>query len=280
MKKEDKKDVLVDECTNGLPITIGVPDESGDLKAVTNPKLKETIELGKKMQADERSHQSEEDRARGEAIVTNIIDTVSTELLGEEPEEKWPPKMDTDTTVKGDPPTTEEAKINKEFAIKRISGELDLSDEPPECKCGGECTSHNTLAEAVGMKPGDFDKLDHYDELVKENGKLKEEKTRSDLWQADKRGFMDRALGKFASRKLLAFAVTTIAFFMGLLVSQYYMAIVMCYIGSQTAVDIFNRVKLPSVTDAAWESLSRRNNTVPQKQSVESKPTLKNKTFN
>jgi hypothetical protein len=159
------------------------------------------------------------------------------EMISEEPTSGLP--------IEVKPPTKQDVKraenmvhdiVNEEARMQRMAGIITAKDYESHC-------DKHSCAATLGLGPEDFDKIDRYEEMEEQNKKLIEQNNML-KYQKDSKGFLDKALGKFASRKLLAFIVTTVAFFMGLLVSQYYMAIVVSYIGTQAVVDMFNSVNV------------------------------------
>jgi len=55
--------------------------------------------------------------------------------------------------------------------------------------------------------------------------------------------YLDRFLGKWASRKLLVFVLATMLTFSGVLASGDWTSIAVVYIGSQAAVDLISKLK-------------------------------------
>lgn len=59
----------------------------------------------------------------------------------------------------------------------------------------------------------------------------------------DKKGWMDKKIGKFASRKLLVFVLTTLFFCFSMISADQWFYITVTYVGTQTVINAIERLK-------------------------------------
>jgi hypothetical protein len=133
----------------------------------------------------------------------------------------------------------EESKgnINKELVdvVKEESKKLDDDPEMIEAKKAAEAASYGLSAEEWA----------EHQKSIKEF-KAETEPEEEDIpeeVETDPRGFLDRALGKFASRKLLVWSVATVALFYTKVPADQWVTLSAAYVGSQAFVDVFKVIK-------------------------------------
>lgn len=59
----------------------------------------------------------------------------------------------------------------------------------------------------------------------------------------DKKGVFDKKLGKYASRKLVVFFLTTIFFCLSMISADQWIYIAVAYVGTQAVIDTVERLK-------------------------------------
>lgn len=59
----------------------------------------------------------------------------------------------------------------------------------------------------------------------------------------DKKGWLDKKLGKFSSRKLIVFILATLFFCLSWVSPEQWIYIAVAYVGTQSFVDIVERLK-------------------------------------